>query len=416
VFDGYSAVPAPSLSKHVYTTYDDGAHWDDVSGYWNDPVQRVPDMPVLAAVFDSHSFPTAMIVATDSGVLRSVDGGATWQVLGTGLPNVHVTSLAIDTTVSPAVLKAGTYGRSTFQLSIPPVPNADYLFANTLASSVAPGPALTNVGPGTNAFVGNSVDGTTRSVLKFPVNNGVRLAPTTSVLTNSGTYTVSALVRFDAVDGYRRVFDPSDGTTDNGLYVADGHLELYPVVFGNKASIAADKWVQITLTRDATTKVAAAYVNGVKQFSAVDSADAGVVDASSVMRFFIDNDCGTGFCGEASGGRVARLRVFPYALSATEVKYLDRLPATGPPNPTAVTPATVPDGSSNVTLKITGTNFTPNTTLDFSPYLEILSVAYVSSTQLNVKVNVPTMSPAPIWVLVESDVGYGLCTTCLSVT
>jgi hypothetical protein len=369
---------------------------------------------VYSAVFDPHSSPTAMIVATDSGVLRSVDDGATWQVLGTGLPNVHVTSLAIDATVSPAVLKAGTFGRSAWQLSIPPVPNADYLFGSTLASSVAPGPALTNVGPGTNAFVSTSVDGTTQPVLSFPENNGLRLSPTTSVLSDSGTYTISALVRLSTITGYRRILDTSDGTNDNGLYLNEGYLEFYPIAISASATVAANKWVQITLTRDATSRVVTGYVNGVKQFSIVDSGGIGVVDAS-VMRFFIDNDCGTGVCNEASGGRVARLRVFPRALSSTEVKYLDRLPATGAPTIATVAPASLPSGTT-ATIKITGTNFTPNATFVTSPFLSILSVTYISSTQLKVRLDVAAMDPTPISIQVATDLGYGSCDTCLAVT
>ena len=43
-------------------------------------------------------------------------------MLGDGLPTVDTTSLAIDTSADPPPLRAGTYGRSTFELQAGPVP------------------------------------------------------------------------------------------------------------------------------------------------------------------------------------------------------------------------------------------------------------------------------------------------------
>ncbi len=55
-------------------------------------------------------------MATDVGVYETFDGGISWSTLGTGLPNVVVTSLALDQ--ANQVLFAGTYGRSVFSISI----------------------------------------------------------------------------------------------------------------------------------------------------------------------------------------------------------------------------------------------------------------------------------------------------------
>ena len=65
------------------------------------------------------------------------------------------------------------------------------------------------------------------------------------------------------------------------------------------------------------------------------------------IRFFIDNDCAAGSCGETSTGIVARIRVYPYVLGPTAVKNLDRGLVTGPPTITSVTPASVPRGTTH---------------------------------------------------------------------
>jgi hypothetical protein len=56
--------------------------------------------------------PGRYFVATDAGVYQTVNGGAHWGMMGTNLPNVVVTSLALDP--QERILFAGTYGRSFF--------------------------------------------------------------------------------------------------------------------------------------------------------------------------------------------------------------------------------------------------------------------------------------------------------------
>lgn len=114
VFAGYSG--QSPRSRHVFLTQDGGSTWQDVSGGYSS--FNVPDMPVYAAAFDSNTVPHAFLVATDLGVLRSLDFGNSWHVLGVGLPNVHAIDLAIDTSVKPSLLKVGTYGRSTWKATL----------------------------------------------------------------------------------------------------------------------------------------------------------------------------------------------------------------------------------------------------------------------------------------------------------
>src|SRR5438105_7648239 len=70
-----------------------------------------------------HGFgeaPFALIAGNDVTVLRSIDSGATWQVLGVGLPTASCMALALDWTRTPSLLRVGTEGRSVFELTTAP--------------------------------------------------------------------------------------------------------------------------------------------------------------------------------------------------------------------------------------------------------------------------------------------------------
>jgi hypothetical protein len=236
--------------------------------------------------------------------------------------------------------------------ALPPAPTADYKFNNTLSSSVAGAPALTNLGPGTNTFVTDSVDGVSHTVLSYPKDNGVQLDPTTGVTAN-GIYTIATLVRIDNIGGYVRLLDFKNGTSDDGLYQLNGELVMYPVASGSAspAPMVDGSYEMVVLTRDSTGTVTA-YVNGVQQFTYDDSASQlAVIDSNNTMRFFRDNDSG-GATGEDSSGAVSRIEVFNSALSSTDVASL-----TPTAHPTVrVTPNS---GSPSTSITASGGGFSP---------------------------------------------------------
>lgn len=198
---------------------------------------------------------------------------------------------------------------------------ADYRFQNSLATSVGSAPALTNLGA--NTFITANVDGASRTVLRFPLNNGVALGQASSVIPNN-VYTIVILFSFDIVNSWRRVIDFKNAAFDTGAYSLDGGLQFYPdTPAGPTGSIRSNTFVQVVLTRDSSRNVTG-YVNGVQQFSFIDTADNGALNAANVLRFFRDD--GT----EASAGSIARLRIYEVALSAAQVDALDRLPTGGP--------------------------------------------------------------------------------------
>ena len=108
-------------------------------------------------------------------MLRTTDNGASWQILGVGLPTVRGSQLQIDTSVSPSLLRLGTYGRSVFELT------------------PASGPLLTVSGDLTfgNVGVGHTADKVIRlsnlGSSDLTVNNITRTSGSTE-FTVSGTF------------------------------------------------------------------------------------------------------------------------------------------------------------------------------------------------------------------------------------
>ena len=92
------------------------------------------------------------------------------RVQGRRLSGV-VLALALATLVSLLVIFPS---RSASAL---PSPGADYRFQNKLSTSVGTAPALQKIGPGTNTFTTATVDGSSRTVLRFPEGNGLKLLP-----------------------------------------------------------------------------------------------------------------------------------------------------------------------------------------------------------------------------------------------
>ena len=114
---GFSNINSKYRTKRVFMTEDNGATWRDISGTDGQPDSNLPDLPLHSVVMDGSTTPSTIIVASDAAVLCSKDLGATWQILGWGLPNVLCRSLALDPSAAPRLLRAGTYGRSCFELT-----------------------------------------------------------------------------------------------------------------------------------------------------------------------------------------------------------------------------------------------------------------------------------------------------------
>jgi photosystem II stability/assembly factor-like uncharacterized protein len=140
-FYGFNS--ALNVSNHVWMgVFDPSA---GPNGAWTTAMTSIssnlPNAPVAALVVDPTT-PSTLYVATDVGVYRSVDEGASWTSFGEGLPNVAVVDLAVDPT--RGLLRAATHGRSMFQRSLAPsCPPIDiYLCDNLLdTGEVFPSPS-----------------------------------------------------------------------------------------------------------------------------------------------------------------------------------------------------------------------------------------------------------------------------------
>jgi uncharacterized protein (TIGR03437 family) len=97
------------LQGHVYKTASAGASWTDISG-------NLPSIPVNDILIDPD-LPNTLYIATDAGVMITTDGGNSWSTLGQGLPKVAVLTLAMSR--QARVLRAGSHGRSVWEIAIP---------------------------------------------------------------------------------------------------------------------------------------------------------------------------------------------------------------------------------------------------------------------------------------------------------
>ncbi len=195
---------------------------------------------------------------------------------------------------------------------------ANYEFQDTLADSLSAGPTLANVGAGQNSFVSENVYGENRKVLAFPKDNGVLLSPTTQVIA-SDHYTIDMDFRIAATDGYRRLVDFKNSTSDCGLYAYIGtpYFFCYGIALSPLPVVHANLWTRVTVTRDTggTVKV---YLDGDEQISFDDNTGLAVIDAASSLYFFLDNQTG-GHANEDSAGEVAAIRLYDDALAAADI-------------------------------------------------------------------------------------------------
>jgi hypothetical protein len=118
VYPGFTSINPMNRTKHVFRTIDGGSTWTDISGTDGGNVfANLPDLPLHSVVIDPGTSPHSIMVASDDGVMRTANNGATWQVLGVGLPTVDCKALEIDPEVTPSLLRVGTHGRSVFELT-----------------------------------------------------------------------------------------------------------------------------------------------------------------------------------------------------------------------------------------------------------------------------------------------------------
>jgi photosystem II stability/assembly factor-like uncharacterized protein len=112
----------PGNIGHVFRTSIGAAGWTDISPNLN--------VPFNAVALDGNDTPTAIYAGTEFGVVRSVDGGASWSVLD----DIHFPRVPVfDLVLRNGMLRAATYGRGAFEFIVPKGPSIAVNLENDLS-------------------------------------------------------------------------------------------------------------------------------------------------------------------------------------------------------------------------------------------------------------------------------------------
>jgi uncharacterized protein (TIGR03437 family) len=129
-FSGYAS-STELHPGHVFQSTDAGATFKDISG-------NLMNIPVDDLVVDPD-LPNTLYIGTDAGPFVTTDGGNTWTTLGTGFPNVVISSLVLHR--PSRTLRAATHGRSVWDLALGSVSSAQPVISSVLPPTVNAGVA-----------------------------------------------------------------------------------------------------------------------------------------------------------------------------------------------------------------------------------------------------------------------------------
>lgn len=182
-------------------------------------------------------------------------------------------------------------------------PSHVYDLNGSLADALG-GPAITNSLGGTLGANG----------VTFNANQGLSLSDVLS----STTYSIETQFSLANLGEYRKIIDFKNRTSDNGLYNRSGKLTFFNALgTGSEAAITADTLTHLVVTRDGATNAFTGYINGVSQFSFIDTDGEGIFSGPNSIAYFFTDDIRTG--SEASPGFVDYLRTYDTALNQAEV-------------------------------------------------------------------------------------------------
>jgi photosystem II stability/assembly factor-like uncharacterized protein len=103
------AIQADVSRPYLYASVNGGASWFSITG-------NLPALHIASVVADVRSGRRILYVATEIGVYRSTDSGATWTPFSEGLPHTTVVDLAVSP--DQRTLVAATDGRGMFALRL----------------------------------------------------------------------------------------------------------------------------------------------------------------------------------------------------------------------------------------------------------------------------------------------------------
>lgn len=110
VYNGFDV--NSNLAGHVFRSSDGGATWpDDITP--RDPGNTRIDIPFQGMAIDASN-PSILYTSADIGVFRSVNSGASWEVIVDGLPYAFITDLEL--TPDGRRLRAASHARGVWEL------------------------------------------------------------------------------------------------------------------------------------------------------------------------------------------------------------------------------------------------------------------------------------------------------------
>jgi photosystem II stability/assembly factor-like uncharacterized protein len=188
-----SGFTAATHIGHLFRTADFGATWTRADGAGG--ASPLPDIPVLRVLVDRVDLTRdTIIAATDAGLYRSTDGGATWSEFNLGaIPNVPV--FDIEQGVGGTIM-IGTHGRGAYRLDgSPPIATATptRTASATPTITATPSPAPTATRTATVAPTPTVTATATRAATPAPTatSTATRTATATPTPTRSATPTAT---------------------------------------------------------------------------------------------------------------------------------------------------------------------------------------------------------------------------------
>lgn len=108
VYSGFN-LGTPTTPGHVFVTDNQGSTWRDISG-------DLPDVPVTSIALDPM-IDGVLYIGTDIGVFQTTNGGTNWVRLSNGMP--RVASFMVRYHAATRSIVVATHGRGMYRLNLP---------------------------------------------------------------------------------------------------------------------------------------------------------------------------------------------------------------------------------------------------------------------------------------------------------
>jgi len=209
---------SPPAGQQIFKT----TNLNDPAPTWTPSSNGIPQVPVSSIAVDPQDS-TSLYAGTDIGVYHSSDGGANWTPLGAGLPRVAVFDVKISNV--QRYLRIATHGRGIWEIGIPgrQLPVLRNGGATLTAEGCQPGNGV--IDPGEDVTVSFGVT----NIGPGPTNNlVVTLLPTGGVTFPSGPETYGVVA--SGATGFRDFHFSNNGTCGGNItltfHLQDGDLDL----------------------------------------------------------------------------------------------------------------------------------------------------------------------------------------------